>query len=120
MAVFKLPLLADTGATPHYTFSCELDGVTYSFDFAWNDRDGSWFMQIGDSEENLLHGSMRVVLGQVFAGRDTDPSLPPGMLIAKDTSGANLDPGLEDLGSRVEIWYWDKASTASVAATGSP
>src|SRR5579859_5325596 len=108
MAAFILPLLTDE-AVPHYTFECELDGVTYSFDLAWNDRDGAWYMQIGDAQENLLVGSMRVVLGKIFAGRVQNPALPPGILVAKDTSGAEADPGLEDLGSRVQIVYYDAA-----------
>jgi len=105
-APVKLPLLTDQGATPHYSLQCELDGVTYSFEFIWNDRDGAWYMQVGDAAENLLAGSVKVVLGKLLLGRFRDSRLPPGPLICKDTGGQNVDPGLADLGTRVEIWYY--------------
>lgn len=102
----KLPLLTDQGATPHYDFQCELDGATYSFEFVWNDRDGFWYMEVGDAEENLLAGEIRVVLGKILLARFKGANYPPGLLICKDTSGQDVDPGLVDLGTRVEIWYY--------------
>lgn len=117
MAVVALPLLTDD--TPHYALACELEGVTYTFEFLWNDRDGAWYVQVGDGEENPLTGMIRVVLGKSFLSQYSDPALPPGALVAKDTSGQNVDPGLLDLGSRVQVWYVDSASVANLAATGS-
>lgn len=118
MSVVALPILND--GTPHYEFECELEGVTYSFDLAWNDRDGAWYMQIGDGNQNLLCGSLRVVLGKFFTIRYRNAALFPGQLLCVDTSGQNTDPGLLDLGARVQIWYYDSASVASLLATGSP
>jgi hypothetical protein len=117
MAVVILPLLTDD--TPHYSFACELEGVTYSFEFLWDDRDGAWYMQIGDGEENPLTGMLRVVLGKSFTSQYVNPALPPGAFFAKDTSNSNVDPGLEDLGSRVQIWYAESTSVASLQAVGS-
>jgi hypothetical protein len=114
MAV-ALPLLTDLGATPHYSFQCELDGATFTFEFIWNDRDGAWYMQVGDGEENLLVGATRVVLGTLFTARVRNSALFTGQLQAKDTSGQNIDAGIEDLGSRVQIWYF---TAAEIAANG--
>lgn len=112
-----LPLLTDLGATPHYSFQCELESVKYSFEFIWNDRDGAWYMQVGDGEENILAGSIRVILGLPLLGRFRDARLPPGQLLAVDTSNQDLDAGLEDLGSRVAIYYFTQAEV--LANTGS-
>lgn len=119
MAVVALPLLTDLGATPHYTFATELEGVTYTFEFLWDDRDGAWYMQIGDGEENPLTGMVRVVLGASLLSQFSNAALPPGQFIVKDTSGQDLDAGLADLGSRVQVWYVDSASVANLQATGS-
>lgn len=107
MSVFALPLQTDSGETPHYSFKCALEGKTYSFEFLWNDRDGAWYMQIGDAQENLLAGNMRVVLGKFFTARYRDTNLPPGQFVCQDTSGQDVDPGLEDLGGRVQVLYYD-------------
>lgn len=118
-----LPLLTDLGATPHYRFQCELEAPissqassqTYTFEFIWNDRDQSWYCQIGDSQENLLAGSVRVVLGKSLFGRYVNPNLPPGQFTVIDTTGQDQDAGLADLGSRVQVWY---VTAAEVVALG--
>jgi hypothetical protein len=116
MGVVALPLLTDQ--TPHYAFECELEGKTYTFEFLWNDRDGAWYMMIGDSQENPLTGFLRVVLGKSFTAAYTNPALPPGAFFAKDTSGQHADASLGDLGARVQIWYVESSSLASLAASG--
>lgn len=113
MAVVVLPLLNDLGATPHYRFRCILEGKAYEFEVMWNDRDGCWWMQIGDALGKLLAGSIRVLLGQPLFHSYEDTRLPPGVLVAKDTSGSGLDAGLQDLGSRVQVWYWESTSVAA-------
>jgi hypothetical protein len=108
-----LPLLTDLGATPHYSFQCELDGVTYTFEVIWNDRDGFWYMQVGDSTENPLVGAIKLVLGKSLLQRfPGNAALPPGFLTCVDTSGQQADAGLADLGSRVQVWYYTQADLA--------
>jgi hypothetical protein len=115
MATVILPLLTDLGATPHYTFECELEGQTYSFEATWNDRDGCWYLQLGDSSQNPLTGFQRVVLGTfLFANYTGQPNLPPGQFQAIDTTGQDQDAGLADLGSRVQIWYWESGTLAAL------
>ncbi len=109
-----LPLLTDLGATPHYRFQCEIEGSTFSFEFIWNDRDDSWYCQIGDAQENLLAGSVRCVLGKSLFGRYRNTALPPGQFICIDTTGKDLDAGLTELGSRVQIWYFNAAEVAAL------
>ncbi len=41
---------------------------------------------------------------------------PPGLLMAYDTSGEGIDPGLTDLGQRVQLIYYTVADVAALAA----
>lgn len=112
-----LPLLTDLGATTHYDFACELDGVSYTFEATWNDRDGCWYLQMGDSAQNPLTGFRRVLLGVLlFGDYNGQTGVPPGQFQAIDTTGQDLDAGLADLGSRVQVWYWTAADIANLPA----
>jgi hypothetical protein len=104
MAAFLLPCNSNL---PDFTFQCELDAVTYQFHFRWDERELAWFMGILDVSGNALINGVRVVVGFPLAVRTRyNTAMPPGALIAFDTSGQDLDPGLTDLGSRVQILYY--------------
>lgn len=102
MSTVALPLRTDL---PHYDFTTELDGKSYTFVMKWNEREEAWYMDLYDSTNTLVIASRKIVIGWPLTNRYQDETLPPGTLIAVDTSNANQDPGLEDLGERVEIWY---------------
>jgi len=106
-----LPLRDDA---PHFEFSCRLDGVTFAFEFRWNDRARAWFMEIRDVEGNRLLSGRRVVLGFLLTQRFADPRLPAGQLVAIDTSTDGREAGPNDLGSRVRILYLDAAEVAAL------
>lgn len=98
----RLPITQD-GA--HFSFTCELDGVTYYFEFRWNDRDSSWFMTVGDGEGTTIVAGVKVVINMPLLNFFTDDQLPLGSLIATDTGGTDLDAGFGDLGRRVIVTY---------------
>lgn len=91
---------------PYFRFTTELDGVSYSLTFRWNDRVGQWVMDLADGEGAPIVSGIRVVLDTPlllrFKGR---ASVPPGDLIAVDSGGASKEAELEDLGRRVLIFY---------------
>jgi hypothetical protein len=102
MAALVLPNVVDV---PHYTFSTELDGVTFRFEFRWNDRASAWFMSLRDVNGNDLVVGRRVVVGFPLLTRFSDPRLPKGDLNAVDTTGTGTEPGINDLGGRVKLIY---------------
>lgn len=107
MKAFTLP--CDSSVTD-YVFQCDLDAVTYGFRFRWNERLAAWFMDILDVSANPLVTNLRVTVGYPLASRaQYNTALPPGLLIATDTSGADIDPGLTELGTRVQILYFSDA-----------
>lgn len=108
--MIDLPIV-QTG--PHFQFSTELEGVAFTFEFRWNDREEAWFLTLGDGEGNPIAAGVRVVVNYPLFSRFRDPRLPTGFLIAVDTEATERDPGFEDLGRRVVLTY---ATAAELAA----
>lgn len=90
--------------TQRYRQQCTLAGARFTLEFLWNDRDRSWSMGIYDASSNLL-AAKKVTLDTGMLWRYADPRLPAGELFAVDTSGAQQEPGLYDLGSRVLLTF---------------
>jgi hypothetical protein len=99
-----LPLPTKTDGTQRYTMRIVLDGSTFLLEFAWNARDASWYIQVSDANANLLL-VRRIAVGTGLLRRFQTLSLPRGELLAIDTSGKDIDPGLADLGDRVQLLY---------------
>ena len=104
MSVFILPCRSDSA---HYGFTTELDGVSYGFEFRWNVRDAAWYMTVLTGEDEIIVTGVKVVVDLPLAVRCKDARMPPGRFLAYDTSGQQLNPGLTDLGERVQLSYLD-------------
>ena len=102
MACLLLPARSDI---PFYSFKVELEGAVYRLEVRWNRRDTAWYLSLYDALDAIVVAGRKVVLGAPLLGRLVDPRLPPGMLLAMDTSGQNLDAGETDLGDRVQLVY---------------
>lgn len=106
MSTLVLPIDSEA---PSYEFSCTLEGRTYTFDLTWNERSGAWFLSVRDTDGVDLVAGRRVVLGANLLGRSANAALPPGVLLAIDTSGTDTDAGPDDLGARVKLLYIESA-----------
>ena len=98
---------------PHYEFEIELDGVSVRLEFRWNDREAAWFFDVLELDASPILQGRKVVLGLPLLGRFADARLPTGDLIAIDTAGTNVEPGIDELGTRVRLCY---ATAAELAA----
>lgn len=99
----EIPIVADV---PDFDFQVDLDGATYTIALAWNERDAAWYLTLQTAEEETILASRKVVIDLPLWSRFKDPRLPPGVLLAIDTTGAGLDAGLDDLGRRVQLLYY--------------
>lgn len=91
---------------PHFGFATELDGVSYGLSFRWNDRVGQWVLDVLDGEGTVVVSGIRVVLDTPLLFRyQGRASIPPGELIAVDSTGGSTEADLEDLGRRVLLYY---------------
>lgn len=107
MATLTLPTL--TGGTPHYSFRVSLDGGEYTLELHWNGRLEAWFLDITDVDGTVLESGIRVVVGWPLLARAVNEDMPPGQLVAVDTSGQDAEATLNDLGGRVQLVYTEAA-----------
>lgn len=106
MASFALPTSTDL---PNYSFQCDLDGTTYDLALRWGDREECWFFTLSTVDGTVLLAGRRLAVGSPLLRGFRDPRLPPGELMAVDTSGNDLEAGQTDLGARVLLMYTEAA-----------
>lgn len=102
MAYQEVPVTSDP---PAYAYQIDLDGRTYGLDFHFNARMGKWFMAIDDADGNRLVSAIPLLAGPPIINRFKSTALPPGEFLVFDTTGKNLSPGQDELGSRVKLLY---------------
>lgn len=84
----------------------QLDGFEYLLRFIWSDRESRWYLNLYDQDENPLALGIGIKVGWPLLHRFKDPRLPPGLLMAVDTSGAGIDAQAPtDLGDRILLMY---------------
>lgn len=94
-----------------------LDGVTIGLRLWWNARAGRWIVDIEDASGAEVASGIGLALGvSLWARFGARSTLPPGALLAVDTSGAGLEAGRDDLGTRVLLLYYDAAELAALAS----
>lgn len=88
-----------------YEFQTTLELTVYSFRFKWNARMERWSMSIyNDVGEPLVEG-IPVFAGPLVMEQYVYDGLPPGIIVFVDSTGENIDPGRNDLGDRVRMFY---------------
>lgn len=101
-------------SVPFQTFGTVLDGIQYVLNFRWNGRAGAWYMDVLDEDEDPIRQGIAVVLGAALGRRCVDPRYPPGVIYAVDTSGTGRDAGIDDLGSRVLLYFFTFAEVKAL------
>jgi hypothetical protein len=113
MSVKNVPTRTDL---THYDFSMVLDGVTFVLEFRWNLREDAWYFDVRlDDGTNVANGVKVVVDWPLLRGLRS-ANRPLGEFVAFDTSGERRDAAIDDLGSRVKLYYFDAESLADIAA----
>jgi hypothetical protein len=100
--MISLPVAQNTG---HFFFDIELEGNTYRLEFHYSERAAKWLMNIRDTQDNAIALGIAVVLGADLLKQWHHLAVPPGIMVAFDTSGQELDALLGDLGERVQLYY---------------
>ena len=111
MAIIEIQTRIDL---PAYEQLVKLDGVNYLIALYFNPRinndEGRWFITLGDKNRNLIVAPVPIVVNWPLFDRFIEFPIPPGTIFAFDTSGQNKDPLQFDLGSRVRLFYAQKAN----------
>jgi hypothetical protein len=90
-----------------YSVDVSLSLISYRLSLYWNERGQFWTLDIADTNEVIIAASIKLVADWELLGNLTQDGLPPGKLLCVDMSGASLDPGPDDLGTRVILVYDD-------------
>ncbi len=108
--IYYLPARTDL---QHYDYQTDLEGAVYTLELYWDQRSECWLLSVYDAESNPIVSDRKVLLGSPLLGRGNRPSGPPGTMIAIDTTGANVEAGISDLGDRVQLVYLDSTEALS-------
>lgn len=93
-----------------YAFQVALDGATFTLRFRWNTRELAWYMDVGDETDAPIYTSVKIVVNFPLGFRSRDPRRPLGFFLAGDTTKKGRDPGIADLGDRVQLYYFEKGT----------
>jgi len=81
---------------PSFKERVSLDGVAYQLFFNWNVRGEFWTVTFAQTDDTVLAGAIKLVIGIELIGQYPDRGLPPGELEVIDTTGTIDRPGLYD------------------------
>ncbi len=111
----EIPVALDT---PLFTQRITLDGQEYILRFDWNGREGRWYLDIGDVDENWIVTGLKIVANWPLTRRCVDIRKPPGDLYAVDFSSQRGEPPiLPELGRRVRLLYFPLDPAAQAVST---
>ncbi len=101
MGVLRIPV----EPYPDTTQQSDLDGVTYSFRFRWNQRSARWHMDLSTLDGSPIASGIALVPSFPLLRRLTHPSRPPGEIYLIDLAGQAESPTLEEFGTRFALFY---------------
>lgn len=110
--MLTVPVAADL---EYQALTVLLDSVEYVVELRWNARAAAWIFSLSTADGVRLVGGRRCAVGAPLLVRSADARLPLGELVAIDTSGRDVEPGLGDLGRRVELVYLSPADLSAPA-----
>lgn len=82
-----------------------LEGRDYYFRIQWNERAYFWTLDILTAAKSLIVAGLVLRADYSLLDQYSNESLPPGKLKVLDLGGAGQDPGPDDLGERVVLFY---------------
>jgi hypothetical protein len=106
MSLAIIPVLP---GAPFQSLRTTLDGVTYGLELRWNRRGSLWLCDLYSAGGAALVHGRPVLIGEMLFRSYHHLAVPPGEVIAFDTELRDEDPTLEDLGTRIELVYLDRA-----------
>lgn len=98
-----IPLVPSEGL---YDFSTSVNGYSLTFVVRWNAVEKAFFVDIYEQSGAPIVTGIKIVLGAYLGRWSQHPLFREGVLIAIDSSGDLVDAGFDDLGDRVELWYY--------------
>lgn len=105
MALQIIPVRSDL---PAYDFQITLDDVILNLSFSWSERSQLWSMDVADLNQDMIVSGVPLFTEYPLLFRFKDERLPPGQWFCVDTKNEGKNPGRDDFGSRVILFYGDE------------
>jgi hypothetical protein len=100
---------------PAFSLRVVLERVAYRLQFAWNQRDERWYVQLRTDAGDLI-AARKVAPNWPMLRGLRHPARPPGDLVALDHAESGAAIGLNDWGQRVVLAYLEAADVAELIA----
>lgn len=118
MDILSIPL--EVG-TPFWSQETTLEGITYRLSFRYNQREGAFYLSIGDAHDPSgvdLVSSIKIITNKELTHRFASvvSPWPPGGIMAVSMTPDDSIAGLGDLGTRVVLVYLTGDFWTSVGA----
>lgn len=97
-----LPLLPQI---PFQRFGTTLNGTQHQLRARYVGREDAWYLDLLSENNTPIRMGMKVVLGAYMGIRSTHPDMP-GVFIARDLSNEEREATLDDLGTRVIVYFF--------------
>lgn len=94
----------------------QLDGDTFRVLVRYNARIDSWMLSLYDFEGNAVATGRRITVNNFLFPWLVSSARPGGQLMALDSQDEDADPGHDDLGTRVVLYYFDADEIAEMQA----
>jgi len=91
-----------------------LDGTPFNINLTYNARFDFWTMNFLNLEDESLVAGIKLVLDFPLLEQWVDKGLPPGEIIAVDTTGNETEINRDNLGETVELVYLTEDEVAAV------
>lgn len=110
MAIVEIPIAEDSAFWRQRT---SLDGVDYWLDFAYNQRADCWYLSIFTVDDVAIVRSIKLVSNRPLLRRYRHLDVPPGEIMAIDTTRAVAAAGYRQLGKTVKLLYVEASELPS-------
>ena len=102
MAVVEIPMDNQDAA---FTFSTDLDGLTYNFDFRWNGRMEQWKFDLLDADLSPIVNGIPFIVEVDLLVQIARESRPPGQLFALNLKDTFVNADRFSIGGDVKLFY---------------
>lgn len=92
-----------------YRFVTVIDEVQYVFKVRWNSQDAAWYFDVLEFDETPIVEGVKIVLGTYLARRSNHDLFLQGVMLARSRELVHADPGFDDLGVTVVVYYYTRA-----------
>lgn len=102
MAILEMFVATDNS---NYDYRTTLEGDTYTLSYYYNAREGAWYFDVLDVNDDPVVSGSRLTGGSSPLLRNKKNNRPPGDFLPYSTAGDLADPDRDTFGDTVLFFY---------------